>query len=78
LNTIAKNYPAIPKLIENEVFDSKTEASVKIFQKIAKMPQTGIIDRATWYRISDYYVAIRKLETPRPQCAVLCVPKKMS
>jgi hypothetical protein len=67
LNTIAKNYPAIPKLAVNEVFDLKTETAVKIFQKIAKMPQTGMINRATWYRISDYYVAIRKLETPKPQ-----------
>jgi hypothetical protein len=67
LNKIAKNYPAISKLEENGVFDLQTETAVKIFQKIAKLTPDGIVGRATWYRISDLYVAIRNLETLKPQ-----------
>jgi peptidoglycan hydrolase-like protein with peptidoglycan-binding domain len=61
LNTIAKNYPAIPKLDENGVFDEKTETAIKTFQKIVRLPQTGTVNRATWYKIIEYYVRIKKL-----------------
>lgn len=61
LNRIAKNYPAIKTVTEDEVFGPETEEQVKRFQKIFKLGQTGVVDYATWYKISDIYVAVTKL-----------------
>lgn len=61
LNSIANNFPAIPKLIEDGVFGPSTVSSVKKFQEIFKMPITGEVDFATWYRISSIYTAVENL-----------------
>ena len=37
------------------------ENKIKTFQNIFNMPQTGIVDLATWYQISQIYVALEKL-----------------
>lgn len=62
LNRIAQNYPAIP-LIENVngVFGVDTENSVKEFQKIFSLNVTGKVDKATWYKIKQYYVGVKSL-----------------
>lgn len=62
LNRIAQNYPAIPRIAyENGVFGVDTEAAVQRFQEIFGLSQTGIIDKATWYRIKQYYVGVKGL-----------------
>lgn len=61
LNRIARNYPLIPKLAEDGQYGTKTANSVKVFQQIFTLPQTGIVDYATWYKISDVYVGVTKL-----------------
>ncbi len=61
LNAISKNYPAIPKVVADGVYGAKTAESVKMFQKIFGLNQTGIVDYPTWYKISDVYVAVTKL-----------------
>ena len=62
LNRIARNYPAIPKIAnENGIFGTDTEAAVIKFQEIFNLPQTGTVDKATWYRIKQYYVGVKKL-----------------
>ncbi|WP_352399248.1 peptidoglycan-binding protein [Anaerotignum sp.] len=61
LNAISNNYPLIPKLIEDGVFGQNTAESVKIFQQIFKLPQTGEVNLATWYKISDVFVAVTRL-----------------
>lgn len=61
LNTIAKNYPAIPKLNVDGIFGQKTAASVKEFQKAFDMPVSGIVDYPTWYKLSSIYVAVSKI-----------------
>ncbi|WP_304509506.1 peptidoglycan-binding protein [Anaerotignum sp.] len=61
LNAIANNYPLIPKLIEDGNYDEKTAESVKVFQQIFNLPQTGSVNFPTWYKISDVYVAVEKL-----------------
>jgi len=61
LNAISNNYPLIQKLIEDGVYGAKTAESVKVFQKIFKLPQTGVVDLPTWYKISDVLVAVKKL-----------------
>lgn len=61
LNRIARAYPLIPKLIEDGVYGPKTAESVKVFQSIFSLPQTGQVDYATWYKISDIYVGVTKI-----------------
>ncbi|MEE0946537.1 MAG: peptidoglycan-binding protein [Acutalibacteraceae bacterium] len=62
LNAIAKNYPAIPK-IENPdgVFDGRTRDSVEKFQEVFFLEPTGIVDKATWYKIKRYFIGVRRL-----------------
>lgn len=61
LNRIAQNYPAIPTVAADGVYGSQTENAVRTFQKIFKLPQTGIVDFPTWYKISDIYVAVSRI-----------------
>lgn len=62
LNRIARNYPAIPRIAnENGVFGTDTEAAVRKFQEIFNLNRTGIVDKATWYRIKQFYVGVKSL-----------------
>lgn len=61
LNAISNNYPAIPKLRVDGSYGPATLESVKKFQSIFNMPQTGMVDFATWYQISHIYVAVTRL-----------------
>lgn len=60
LNTISDSYPAIPKLAEDGIYGRATENAVRIFQSIFNLPQTGVVDYRTWYRISQIYVAVTR------------------
>ncbi len=64
LNSINKNYPAIPKVVADGIFGARTEESVKKFQEVFNLPKTGIVDFATWYKISQIYVAVTRLANP--------------
>lgn len=68
LNRIAQNYPLIPKQALNGVFSDKTAEAVKTFQGIFNLPQTGVVDYATWYKISDVYVGVSKIAELRESC----------
>lgn len=62
LNTIANNYPALPRIPNpTGTFDEATESSVKVFQSIFSIPVTGIVDKATWYRIRRIFTAVTNL-----------------
>ena len=62
LNAIAINYPAIPVIFPvNGIFDEKTEAAVLAFQRQFNLNVDGIVGKATWYKISYIYAAVRKL-----------------
>lgn len=61
LNRIANVYSAIPKLSVDGIYGPKTAASVKLFQSVFSLPQTGIVDRATWYKISQIYVGVSRM-----------------
>ena len=61
LNGISKGYPAVGKLDEDGIYGKSTEESVRTFQKIFDLPQTGIVNFATWYEISRVYVAVSKI-----------------
>ena len=62
LRRIRINYPAIPQIGDNPgIYDVETEAAVKKFQEIFGLPVTGIVDKATWYKIKYIYTSVKKL-----------------
>lgn len=62
LNRIAQNYPAIPKISDaNGIFGLDTRDAVEKFQEVFNIPVTGEVDKATWYRIKQYYAGVKRL-----------------
>jgi len=61
LNAIANVYSAIPRLRVDGIYGPATQASVREFQKIFGLPQTGVVDFKTWYEISHIYTAVTKI-----------------
>ena len=61
LNRISQNYPLIPKVAVDGVFGPSTAEAVSVFQGIFNLPQNGIVDYATWYKISDVYVGVTRI-----------------
>lgn len=64
LNRIAQNYPAIPKITADGIYGSRTQNAVRTFQRIFNLPQSGIIDYPTWYKISEIFVGVSRISEP--------------
>lgn len=61
LDTVATVYSAIPRIAADGFYGPDTAAAVREFQNIFGLPQTGVIDFATWYKISHIYVGITRI-----------------
>lgn len=61
LNTISNAYPAIPKISVDGIYGPATTNAVRIFQSVFGLPQTGITDYSTWYKISEIYVGVSRI-----------------
>ena len=61
LNVISNGYPLIPKIAQDGVYGQKTADAVKEFQKVFNLPQTGVVDFPTWYKISEIYVGVSRI-----------------
>ncbi len=62
LNRISGNYPAIPKIGDvSGDFDYATEEAVRVFQQIFDLPETGVVDKATWNKLAYIFVSVKKL-----------------
>lgn len=62
LDRIRLNYPAIPVIQPlTGYFNESTEAAVRAFQSIFKLPVTGVIDQGTWHMLRYIYAAVTKL-----------------
>lgn len=61
LNVIAGAYPAIPKINADGIYGPATAATVKKFQEVFGLPQTGTVDYQTWYKISEIYVGVSRI-----------------
>lgn len=68
LNRISQNYPAIPKIpAVDGIFGSRTEASVRAFQRIFGLTPDGIVGPATWYELVRLYTGVNALSELRSQ-----------
>ena len=61
LDTIANVYYPIPNIAADGIFGPKTREAVIAFQKQFGLPQSGIVDFPTWYKISQIYVAVTRI-----------------
>ncbi len=61
LNAIAKSYPALPTVTVNGDYDEQTKNAVRQFQGVFGLPETGIVDYSTWYKIQEIYVAVTRI-----------------
>ena len=61
LNVISRGYPLIQKVTEDGIYGQNTADAVKTFQKIFSLPETGVVDFTTWYKISEIYVGVSRI-----------------
>lgn len=61
LNRIARVYTAIPRVSADGIYGPATEAAVREFQSIFGLPETGVVDYSTWYKISEIYVGVTRI-----------------
>lgn len=61
LNVISRGYPLIPNVAEDGIFGQRTAEAVRVFQGIFGLPQTGVVDFPTWYKISEIYVGVSRI-----------------
>lgn len=61
INAIATAYPAIPRIAVDGIYGPRTAESVRVFQSVFGLPQTGVIDYRTWYKLSEIYVAVTRI-----------------
>ena len=62
LNTVANNYPAIPKIspVDGD-FGEETERAVKAFQRIFSLTPDGVVGKGTWYKLVSLSSAVLRL-----------------
>ncbi len=62
LNTVANNYPAIPKInpVDGD-FGDETERAVKAFQRIFSLTPDGVVGKGTWYKLVSLSSAVLRL-----------------
>lgn len=62
LNVISEVYSAIPELdLVDGIYGERTQEAVRTFQSVFGLPQTGIVDYRTWYKIQEIYVGITRI-----------------
>lgn len=61
LNAIAEVYTQIPTVAVDGVYGPATAEAVREFQDVFDLPQTGVTDYQTWYKISEIYVAVTRI-----------------
>lgn len=61
LNAISEAYPMIPRIAVDGIYGARTSEAVRTFQQIFNLPQTGVVNIATWYMISRIYVGVTRI-----------------
>lgn len=61
LDAVATVYSAIPRVPADGIYGPATAQAVSVFQSIFGLPQTGVVDFRTWYKISHIYVSVTRI-----------------
>lgn len=61
LNTIGEVYTAIPQISVDGAYGQGTQNAVRAFQSVFGLPQTGVVDYPTWYKIQEIYVGVTRI-----------------
>lgn len=61
INAISNNFPLIPKIKVDSVYGEDTKKSIEVFQEVFKLPVTGTVNKETWYKLSEIFVAVSKI-----------------
>lgn len=61
LNAISDHYPLIPKIAADGIYGERTQDAVRVFQSVFGLPQTGVVDYRTWYKIQEIYVGVTRI-----------------
>ena len=61
LDAIATVYTAIPRVAADGIYGPATAAAVREFQSIFGLPQTGVVDYRTWYKVQEIYVGVTRI-----------------
>lgn len=62
LNRIHRNYPGIPVISPvSSLFDRSTEEAVREFQRVFNLNTDGVVGKATWYKIKEVWVGVKRL-----------------
>ena len=66
LNAISNNYPRIPKIAVDGIYGERTQKAVRVFQEVFGLPETGVVDYRTWYKIQEIYVGVTRIAELNP------------
>ena len=61
LTRISQDYPYIPAVNADGVYGQATQDAVRRFQNVFGLPETGVVDYPTWYKISEIYVGVSRI-----------------
>ena len=61
LNTISQVYTAVPSVTADGIYGESTANAVRAFQSVFGLPQTGVVDYQTWYKIQEIFVGITRI-----------------
>ena len=61
INRISRDYPSIPTIAADGQYGENTAAAVRKFQNVFGLPETGVVDYPTWYKISEIYVGVSRI-----------------
>lgn len=61
INRISRDYPSIPTIAADGQYGENTAAAVRKFQNVFGLPETGVVDYPTWYKISEMYVGVSRI-----------------
>ncbi len=61
INRISQDFPYVPAVSVDGIYGQATADSVRRFQDVFGLPQTGVVDYPTWYKISEIYVGVSRI-----------------
>ena len=61
INRISRDYPSIPTIAADGQYGENTAAAVRKFQNVFGLPETGVVDYPTLYKISEIYVGVSRI-----------------